>query len=548
MSKPLSRAQIAELCGCKETDIPTAPAYSLTNYNPPGPVCAAYIRSLGPIDCITGPAGSGKTVGSVFKVIRFAVGAMPVCIDGVIRVRGAVLRDNFRALYRTTLRSWFEFFPPTYPGSHFTGGQDRPAQHVLQLATVRVIDGVAREVPVELTVDFFAVGDVAIEELLKGYECCFFWVNEGDLLHERVIPFAYSRTGRYPPQDKLPAGVEAPRVVAVDFNPPDPDHPLWLACQRKSFQRPEEDEEYGVSHNGGPPIVEEKVAGAEAAVKFFHQPSGLSAQAENRRGKSYAKYLEESKTLRGDDVRRFVHGLPGYPRDGKPVFAREFRRDVHVAPEALAVMPNVPLHAGFDQGNTPAVVFFQEDSYGQLRVLQEVAPGHGVGATRFSAMVLPFLHGRFRGLPPGGAFADPAGFYGADRQNGELAWAETVGMALGWPILPAPSREPGLLWDAVKLALRPIEVDRPGVIIDPIGCPQLVKGFEATYKFQKRPDGTYSDSVIKNLASNPHEAFQFGVLGLRGRAGVIAEASRAGRPGNVVSLTSFVQSADFNVF
>jgi hypothetical protein len=545
VSKSLTRAQVADLCGCKESDIPASPLFSQTAYLPPGPVCAAYIRSQGPIDCITGPAGSGKTVGSIFKVIRFAVGSMPVCLDGVVRVRGAVLRDNFRALYRTTLRSWFEFFPPDYGGAHFTGGQDRPAQHIIKLSTVREIDGVQREVPVDLTVDFFAVGDVAIEELLKGYECCFFWVNEGDLLHERVIPFAYSRTGRYPPRARLAPGTRVPRVVAVDFNPPAPKHPLWLACKRRTFLQPSDP---GAGHNGGPPLDDKPAEGADATVNFFHQPSGLSPQAENRAGKTFEQYEEESRTLTEEDVRRFVHGLPGYARDGKPVYAREFRGGVHVAPGPLAVLPGLPLHAGFDQGLSPAVIFFQEDSFGQLRILQEVVPGHGCGIQRFAGLVMPWLHNRFRGLPLGVFSGDPAGFYGADRQAGELVWAEAVGAALGKMIMPAPTNEPSARWEAVKLALRQIDPDRPGVVIDPEGCPLLIEGFEAEYKFPKKPDGTHGDGPIKNLHSNPHDALQYGILGLRGRAGVIAEAGRAGRVGSVYDTGVIQVQTDFNVF
>lgn len=541
MSKSLTRSQVADLCGCKVEEIPASPLFSQTAYVPPGPVCAAYIRSQGPIDCITGPAGSGKTVGSIFKVIRFAIGSMPVCTDGIVRVRGAVLRDNFRALYRTTLRSWFEFFPPDYGGAHFTGGQDRPAQHILKLATVRSVGGVLREVPVELTVDFFAVGDIAIEELLKGYECSFFWVNEGDLLHERVIPFAYSRTGRYPPRARLPEGARLPRVVAVDFNPPAPKHPLWLACQRRGFGAGEDE-----TDETGAPRAPVKVE--DATLNFFHQPSGLSPEAENRSGKTFEQYEEESRTLTEEDVRRFVHGLPGYARDGKPVYAREYRGRIHVAPGPLAVLPGVPLHAGVDQGLTPAIVWFQEDSYGQLRILQEVSPGHGTGISRFVAQVMPWLHGRFRGLPLGVYSGDPAGFLGADRQAGELAWAEAVGAAIGVHILPAPTNEPGLRFEAVKLALRMIDTDRPGIIIDPIGCPQLVEGFEAEFKFPKKPDGTHGDGPVKNLVSNPHDALQYGILGLRGRAGVIAEAGRAGRPGQMHDHAAPIGNTDFNVF
>lgn len=541
-AQSISRKELSALMGCKDTDIPRAPRYSMTSYTPPGPICAAYIRSIGPIDTITGPAGSGKTVGSIFKVMRLSIAAMPVCTDGVIRVRGTVLRDNYRALYRTTLRSWFAFFPPDWHGSQFTGGQDRPAQHILKLSTVRA----GKEVPVELTVDFFAVGDVAIEELLKGYETSWIWANEADLLHPRVVSFAYSRTGRYPPRDLLPPGTVRPRVVACDFNPTPPKHPLWIACKTGSFNTGE-----NKSADGQPADEAELPA---HSVNFFQQPSGLSADAENRAGKTLAEYEEDARTLTEEDVRRFVHGLPGYSSDGKPVYRREFRGATHVAQGPLKIIPRLPLHIGFDQGMTPAAILFQEDSFGQIRVYREVFLGHGVGSTRFVEAMRVLLTSQFRDLPPGVWGADPAGFYGADRQSGELAWAETVGLGLGHPVMPAPSNEPGIRIEAVRLCLRTmLEANKPGLVIDPEGCPLLIEGFEAEYKFAKKPDGTYQDAPVKNQAANLQDALQYGILALRGRAGVIAESGRAGRPGNVVSIGDARAPqrdamADFNVF
>ncbi len=535
--KALSRSQLAELCECRQEELPAAPLFQIGSYTPPGPVGASYIRSLGPIDVIMGPAGSGKTIASIFKVIRFSIGAMPVCTDNVIRVRGTVLRDNFRAMYRTTIRSWFEFFPPDYHGAIFTGGQDRPAQHILKLSTVRTVGGVVREVPVELTVDFFAVADVSIEDLLKGYETSWVWCNEGDLLHERVIPFAYSRTGRYPPKQKLPPGTRLPRVVAADMNPPKPKHPLLVAAKAGTFQNLEL-------------VSPEAAAPVERAVNFFTQPSGLSKEAENRAGKSFEAYAEEARTGSDEDVRRFVHGLPGYPSDGRPIYRKEFRRADHVAAGHLVPDPRLPLHAGFDQGLKGCAIFLQEDSHGQLRVLREVPPpAEGWGFARFIEACLPLLHSDFRGCAPGVWAGDPAGFYGADTKGGERSWMEAVSIGLGRRIEPAPSQETGLRWEAVRIPLRTmIEPGRPAIIIDS-RCEMLIEGFEAEYKHPKRANGSYGDEADKNLHSNIHDALQYIILTLRGADAVIHQAGRAGRPGNVVPMAGYFQgNTDFSVF
>lgn len=517
--EPLSRAQVhAVLASYGEPiEIPRQPLWNLKAFTPPGPVAARYVQSTGPIDAICGPGGSGKTVASVFKAVRFAVRAMPVCTDGTVRVRLTVVRDNYRALYRTTLRTWFEWFPPDYPSSTFSGGVDRPACHQLRLSTVRKVDGIAREVPVDLTVDFFAVGDVAIEELLKGYETSCGWVNEADNLHERVVPFLFSRTGRYPSRVQLPEGIERPRLVMCDFNAPDPDHPLWLACERGTF---------------GEKLEE----GQARAINFFHQPSGLSKDAENRAGKSYAEYEAEARTLTADDVARFVHGRPGYARDGKPVYQGDFDAQRHRAPDTLPVIPGLPLHLGLDQGLSPAAVLFQEASTGQVRIYAELVPDHGCGAMRFGEMLLALLRSpRFRDLPPGIAAADPAGFYGADKIAGELSWAQIIGQAIGRPVEPAPSQEPTIRRDAVRLLLRAhITADTPAFLVDP-ACVMLIKGFAARYRFKKRAHGGFEDSPEKNEFSHPHDALQYGVLTLRGRAAVIGDAAAAAR-GSVIPL------------
>jgi hypothetical protein len=548
VDRALTRREIAELCQCDQKEIPSSPLYQLTMYEAPGPVASRYINSKGPIDLITGPQGSGKTVASIFKFLQYSMETMPVCIDNRLRVRGTVLRDNYRALYRTTLRSWFEFFPPNYGGAEFFGGQDRPARHVLKLSTVRAVAGSLREIQVDLEIDFFAVGDVAIEELLKGYETSWVWCNEADLLLPRVITFAYGRTGRYPKLDRLPPGTPRPRVVGGDFNPPSPRHPLWQAVNRGSFQKEDSEEIDGV------PGVETK-----KTINFFHQPSGLSPDAENRKGKTYEAYLEEAQTLPEEDVRRFVHGLPGFASDGKPVYARQFNRRKHVAacaPGTLAVLPNLPLKIGLDQDLSPGAVIFQTSPHGQFRLYAELVPGHGVGVARFcELLVLTLMQPRFRGRPISNAWADPAGFYGADKEAGELAWAMAVSKALNLAVYPAPSNEPEIRWEAVRFLLRTdIDANTPAFIADPC-CEIIIEGFEAEYKFPKYKQGApqeFGERAVKNLHANGHDALQYGALGDRGHMGTINEAARAGRAGNIVALGSARHPAekpgDFSVW
>ncbi len=156
----------------------------------------------------------------------------------------------------------------------------------------------------------------------------------------------------------------------------------------------------------------------------------------------------------------------------------------------------------------------------------------------------------FRGLPVSEAWFDPSAFYGADRQAGELAFAETVARAINVSIMPAPSNEPSLRQEAVRWYLgAPIDANTPRLIIDP-RCERTIGGFAAHYKLTKQASAGATDrlAVAKNEYSHIHDAWQYLCLGHRGRAGVIADVSKLGRASNVVAMQSRRARSDFDVW
>lgn len=516
----LSRNDVQQLCDFR---VPDSPKWQLGRYTPPGPIGAAYINAMGPIDAIMGPGGSGKTVASIWKAVKFSIEQMPICTDGVIRVKGTVIRDNYRSLYRTTLQTWLEVFPTTrFP--NFAGGQDRPAVHTLELSTVRNIDGVRREVPVTLRVEFFAVADVNYELLFKSYETSWAWATEADGIDHAAIPFFFSRTARYPSNAMLPPGTKRPRVALVDFNPPDPEHKLYQACLRGSFK-----EDFDANRD-------------VKTVNFFRQPSGLADNAENRAGKSREEYQAEMNTMTRDAARRMVEGMPGRVKSGLPVYDSEFDYDRHVSQVPLEILRDQPFHIGFDQGGgggsagTPAAVLFQIAPSGQIRINAEVVADPGTGVERFLDQLIPVLTGPFAGVMPGEFFCDPAGFFGGDSVYGTLAWAEIVAQALGHRVYPAPSQEWTSRREALALPMmRFLSAGTPKLMIDP-RCATLIRGLNGAYKYGKRHDGLYNPLPTKNLESNAVEAAQYGVLGKFGLAGTISALAQGDRAGNVVAM------------
>jgi hypothetical protein len=482
-----------------------------------------------------GPAGSGKTVASCVKGPMLAASYMPVCRDGWVRFKIAVVRDTYRDFARTFLASWHELFPADHPWTmSYEGGQDRPIKHRLQWEAMRGPD----KIKVDYQLETGAIGDHNVEGYIKGYELSAASGNEVDLLDERVPGLLFQRTGRYPPVKEIaPAELDRvskdgrkamelmgltvaegeivlPRVFWGDMNPPDVDHPLLVQCG------------YG-----------EHADKKNPAYKFFMQPGGLDPRAENRVGKPRSSYELEAKTQPEHLVRRMVHGLPGYSQDGKPVYP-EFNQRIHVADEILKPSPGLPLTIGMDAGGSPAATIGQPQPNGQDRLLAELVTEPGTGPTRFGTMLVELLMQQFSGLPILGIWLDPAAFMGGDSETGELNFMFTVQKILRMPINPPGSNEPAIRHDAVRWGLTGmIDGHTPRYLISP-NCKKMIGGFAAHYKLTKQASASGTDklAVVKNEYSHPHDAEQYRVLGYRGLAEVISAGARSTMPGNVTSL------------
>jgi hypothetical protein len=508
---------------------------SFQEYKPPGPIGAAFIESTHPISIIMGPAGSGKTVASAYKGPWLASAWFPVCKDGVIRVKMTVLRDTYRDLSRTALESWHNerLFPEKHPFTvEYTGGIDRPVLHKLKWFTVRD----SRKVPVEFTAQFAAIGDANPDQFVKGFETSFMWLNECDMLNERVPGLTFMRTGRFPAVDQIapselnrvmkPAQsamramgialeddeVVLPRMQWGDCNPPDFDN--WVV--KRMVEEPE----------------------SWPLYKMFRQPSGLSPHAENRIGKPRSAYEQDLLGMTPNDARRYVYGEPGYALDGRPVYEQDFTLQAHRADEKMRPVQGLPLALGMDAGGSPAAAIGQFMPNGQLRLLAEVCADPGTGPARFSEMIFEKLISEFPGFAVREAYSDPSSWYGADKQAGELAWVETVAKALNINIEPTASNEPSLRQEAVRWYLRHrIDGYTAGLIINP-SMKVTIGGFAAHYKLTKQASSGNTDKIAvhKNSYSHVHDAIQYLCLGHRGRMGVIDGAAQMGRPGNVVGI------------
>lgn len=521
------------------------PKLNIYKFEPAGPVSEAFIHANGPLDFIRGPWGSGKTVASVFKIVRMASNLYPVCEDGIIHVRCAAVRDTYRELAKTALPSWHTFFPPNGPFTAkdekgkplYSGGIDRPVKHVLEWEVTRQWPDGPRKTLVRLEMEFGAIGNENLESFFKGYEISMGWLNECDLMHEDVPGLLFGRTGRYPRRDTIMEWegdrlgwevdnesktrvIKVPRVVFGDYNPPDETN--WT--YKREIEEPEKWKPKGYN--------------------FFAQPSGLSPQAENRKRKSRADYEREEAGFGGPkapDAIRNVHGRYAPKRIGTPVFST-FDTFRHRADQKLEPVRELPFYLGMDAGGTPACAIGQFMPNGQLRALREIvcSPDTFTGATRFAVMIAEVLMRDFAGMACAGAWGDPSAFHGADTEAGELSFMHTVGKALSIDVLPTETNEIDPRIQAVDWYLNgSIDANTPRSI----WCPTLkhtTRGFVSQYHLTKHASEGKTDGVqiAKNEYSHIQDAWQYLCLGYRGLGRVIGDGAKLGRPQNVTPISS----------
>lgn len=480
---------------------------------PPGPVASAFMADRSAISIVNGPVGSGKTTTAIMKGIRLAQAQQPSTLlrapglgGGqwpVRRFKLCVVRDTYRQLWRSTMHSWFQRFPRTL--GTFTGAENAPAAHAITFAP-------GDNTFVQLHVDFVAIGDQSVEEVLRGYEPTAFYLNELDMLAQEVFTYAVGRTGRFPP---MAEGGPSWHGIIADCNAPVLDS--WLYEQM---------------------FLATHAELAERSIALFRQPGGREPGAENLPnlpgGRDY--YTRQAAVNAGDPgyVKRMVDNQPGFSRAGKPVYG-EFNDLVHVV-EGLRGVPSLPLIVGLDAGGSPAGAFAQRLPSGKWLVLDELVSEPGTGPGRYGDMLAQRIRERFSDWPGGIAgVCDPSALYGADRTAGDKDWSEIVAARSGISIKPAPTNKPTARWEAVRRPLSALIDGRPAFALHP-QCRLLRAGFNAGYRFRAIAGTTgrfNTDQAEKTHESHVHDALQYALLWggedieIRARRG--AEANRTAR-------------------
>jgi len=304
---------------------------------------------------------------------------------------------------------------------------------------------------------------------------CF--INEARQIPRAVFDMVQTRVGRFP---RVVDGGPKWHGVIIDSNPPDDFH--WI------YRLFEED--------------------LPSGWEIYHQPSGLSDEAENIANlpENYYGNIAQGKDSAWVDV--YVKGNYGFIIDGKPVYP-QWNDHVHAARAASS--PDEPLLIGIDWGLTPAAVFVQRSISGQYRCVDELVTDD-MSAVQFADELGRLLRRDWHGHELE-IWGDPAG---EQRSQVDKRTPFMIMKAAGLEARAAPTNDPRLRVEAVVRNLTRLTMaGEPGLIVDP-SCRYLRRGMAGGYKYQQLQvvgDERYHEQPLKNQYSHICEALQYALCG-----------------------------------
>ncbi len=439
----------------------------IVNYTPP-PTIRRFMLSDAPARFLMGPVGSGKSSGSIIEIARRARQQEPNT-DGTRHTRGFVVRNTYKQLKRTTIKTFKQWFPPNRAGiwreTELTFG-------------LRISD-------VECEVMFLALDTSDDVANLLSLEGTFMYLNECREIDPEVMKAIVStkRLGRYPSKkDGLGAS-----WWGLWGDTDAPTQGTWWYHMLEGLNPDSEEHE---------PLPN--------SWEVFKQPSGRSPEAENVENLPEGYY--DTTDMTEDDIRVYVDGEYGLSKGGRAVWPL-FHKQIHVAKMKLNPVVHLPVVIGLDPGRTGACVFKQQNMSGQVMLLDECI-SEDMGANRFlNEKVHPLINARYAGLKLLVAM-DPSGNSKAQTEERSVA---DVWRKHGFVVKPAASNnlEPRL--SAVDHFLSRRTAVGEALLVSP-HCRRVIDAMSGGYRYKINKGGVVNDEPLKNNASHPADAVQYGCM------------------------------------
>lgn len=436
----------------------------------------AFVRAL------LGPIGSGKSVACCAELLRRAVQQQPNS-SGVRRSRWAIIRNTYRELIDTTMLTFFDWVSKE---QGLYRAMDMKFTYYDQMS-----DGTV----VEAEFLFRALDKPDDIKKLLSLELTGGWINECREIPKEVLDMLIGRLGRFP--SKRDGGPTWFGVIC-DTNPPDSDH--WF------YRLFEEDR--------------------PSNYKLYHQPSGISAEAENVENLPDSYYTNMMTGKDQEWINVYVHGFYGFIADGKPVYP-EYKDDIHHT-DADYVPSNSTIYVGIDFGLTPAAAFVQETASGRVVVFDELVT-EDMGAKQFSELLNHMIARKYSSYDIE-FYGDPSGDQRA--QTDEVTPFQILA-ANGIIAYPTYTNDFILRREAVASALTRLDFSgSSGFVITP-NAPLFRKGMAGGYKYRRMAvagrTAMFQDKPDKGRYSHICEAVQYAALGM-GLGHKLIENKEASKP------------------
>ena len=426
------------------------------------PTIREFAASDARIRGLLGPLRSGKSSGSVVEIVRRANAQQPGP-DGIRRTRWLVVRNTFRQLEDSTIKTTLMWLPE----SRF--GRYKSSEHNYY---VNGFPGV------EFEIWFRALDRPDHVKNLLSVEVTGAWVNEAREVPWAIIRALDGRIGQYPP--KMMGGPTWSGMW-LDTNPPDAESEWYEFFEERKHD--------------------------PSRVAIFKQPGGRSAHAENLDNLNSRSYYDDVAYGKPDEwINVYVNGEYGFVAEGKAIYP-EYNDKLHCV--ALEPVEGVTVIRSLDFGLQPACAFSQLLPDGRWLTFDEMV-SEDMGIDQFSDRVLEHCSRAFRGNVKFEDWGDPAGDQRA--QTDERTCFDIM-LAKGFRIRGS-EQDPTLRWESVRKPLRTLTGVGPQFILHP-RCKVLRKGFMGGYhrrQLQVSGETRYADKANKNRFSHIHDALQYGTV------------------------------------
>jgi PBSX family phage terminase large subunit len=433
------------------------------------PTLAKFHKSEAFIRTVIGPIGSGKSVGCVFEMLMKSMIQKP-SPAGIRKSRWVIIRNTYRELIDTTIETFFTWVPQSC-------GKWSNINMKFILAQ-QLNDGT--KVHAEFL--FRALDKPTDVKKLLSLDLTGGWINECREVPKAIMEMLIGRLGRFP---RMIEGGPSWWGLIMDTNPPDSDHWYYKLFEENL------PENYAI----------------------FHQPSGLSKEAENIKNlpPNYYKNMIAGKDQEWVNV--YVHGKYGFIADGKPVYS-EYNDNLHYSDEVYVPDPKKTLYIGLDFGLTPAALFSQKTASGCMVSFDELVTSD-MGAKNFGRYLKERLNTKYRDFNVE-IYGDPAG---EDRAQTDEMTPFLILSALGIHVTPAHSNDFTIRREVVADYLGRLDFSGNPAFRITSGAPIFRRAMAGGYKYKRvqvAGEEKYQDKPNKNKFSHVAEAGQYMFLGAVG--------------------------------